>query len=248
METKIGNDIKISPITIIRKIFSVYIHNKEYDVYSIDGKEHSGMNNTPKNWWLYFTLRLPEGSFPDINDKKLIPWDVGIERRLWEIEIKQTNTHKIKWDDDRFSNHITVDMICNKKKIYSFGTFDMGFALSKLQYLQVVLSEHPYNFFEPEKEKGRKIYWWGLPATVSPKNSYPGEIAIIPEYSDELPKKEWWDEYERRTTTYLPKKYKDKWEKEDDEIFSLVNEENRYSDYINWGDALSDGNIDWFRE
>jgi len=29
-------------VAMPRKIFTVLIHNKEYDVYSIDGKEHGG--------------------------------------------------------------------------------------------------------------------------------------------------------------------------------------------------------------
>ena len=177
----------------IRQIFSVYIHNTKYYVYNIEGKEHEGLNDTPKTWWLYFDQEWgsnvpwgPTSEHPPLDSKNWTPWDVGIKRSLWEFEIKQTNSHKIKWDYHRFSNHITVNMICNKKKIYSFGTFDMAFALSKLQYLKVVLSEHPYNFFETEKELGRKIYYYGLPATVRPNNTYPGEIGIVPEYSDKL--------------------------------------------------------------
>ena len=42
--------------------------------------------------------------------------------------------------------------------IFSFGTGGnyLDFAMAKIKYLQVKLSEHPYNFFEPEKENGRK--------------------------------------------------------------------------------------------
>ena len=31
-----------------RKIYTVIIHNKEFDVYDIEGKEHEGYNDTPK--------------------------------------------------------------------------------------------------------------------------------------------------------------------------------------------------------
>ena len=229
-----------------RKIFSVYIQNKVYDVYNIEGKEHLGLNNIPNTWWLYFTSRILN-ECPKIDSEHFIPFDIGIKRHLWEFEIKQTNTYKIKWNDDSFSNNISVTMICNKKKIYSFGTFDMNFALSKIQYLQVVLSEHPYNFFEPEKEKGRKIYHYGLPATVEP-SYYPGEIKIIPEYSDELPEREWWNELERREKPFIQKKKlsgDEKW----DEIFNKEQrQETREYGSINWGDALRDGHINWFRK
>jgi hypothetical protein len=36
----------------IRKIFSVFIHEKEYDVYSIEGKKHNGEDS---NWWVYLS-------------------------------------------------------------------------------------------------------------------------------------------------------------------------------------------------
>jgi len=232
----------------VRNIFSVYIHNTKYDVYDINDKEHDGYNNIPKTWWLYFDEKGGEGwVHPPLDSKHWVPFDVSIKRHLWEFEIKQTNSNKIKWNDNSFSNNISITMICNKKKIYSFGTFDMNFALSKLQYLQVVLTEHPYNFLNPEEELGRKIYWYGLPATVKPNTTYPGEIGIVPEYSEKLSKQEWWDELEKRSKPFIPKEYKSDWEKQDDEIFDLVNDENRYDDYINWGDALSDGDIDWFR-
>lgn len=232
----------------IRKIFSVYIRDIKYDVYNIERKEHEGYNDIPKTWWLYFDQKRAEGwEHPPLDSKHWVPFDRGIERRLWQFDIKQTNTHKIKWDSNRFSNNISVKMICNKKHIYSFGTFNMNYALAKIQYLMVMLSEHPYNFFEPEKEDGRKIYYYGLPATVKPNSCHPGEISIAPDLS-EISKKEWWDELERRSKEFIPKKYNNVHEKEDDEVFNLVNDENRYSDYINWGDALSDGNINWFRK
>ena len=230
----------------IRKIFSVYIRNTEYNVYDIDGKEHEGYNNIPKTWWLYFGKEQKDWDTPPLISEDWTPFDVGIKRHLWEFEIKQNNTHKIKWDDNRFSNNISVDMICNKKKIYSFGTFDMNFALSKLQYLQVVLTEHPYNFLNQEEEKGRKIYYYGLPATIEP-SYYPGEIKIIPEYSKKITEKKWWEELERREKPYIQKEVTEM-DKQEIEMDKENREENRSCGYINWGDALSDGHINWFRK
>jgi hypothetical protein len=226
--------------TKIEKIFQVIIQKKVYDVYNINIKKHAGYNDTPKTWWLYFSDRLPDGVSPNIESDRLVPFSSGIKRMLWEFKIKQNNTHKLKWDEHRFSNNICVEMLANNKIIYSFGTFDMNFALAKIQYLQVILSEHPYNFFEQEKELGRKIYWYGLPATVRP-SSHPGEIGIVPDYSI-YPKEEWWKEYMNRRSKvgYIPN--------EEDSCFEPDYLEDKQSDYINWGDALSDGNIDWFRK
>jgi hypothetical protein len=122
----------------MKKIFTVIIHNKEYDVYHIDGKEHEGYNDTPKTWWLYYSDRLPEGITPPHDSDSWRPYCVGTLRQLWEIKIKQSNTSKVKWGETRFSNHTSVEMWCNNKLIYRFrtGGKDLGFAFAKIQYLQ----------------------------------------------------------------------------------------------------------------
>lgn len=243
METKVSQP---------RKAFTVMIHDKEHDIYDIEGKEHKGLNDTIKTWWLYYSDRLPEGTLPPIDSEYLKPWDVGILRRCWEIKIKQTNSSKHKWGETDFRNHTSVQMWCNGKLIYEFGTNGkyLDFAMAKVQYLQVMLSEHPYNFFEPETEQGRKIWWYGLPATIQVK-SCTWEIAIIPDYTAGLTKAEWWKELTRRESKYMnAEQYNslsecDKEELEMDKEDSKESEEN---DYINWGDAFSDQHINWFRK
>jgi len=132
-------------------------------------------------------------------------------------------------------------MWCNKKLIYEFittGTQDgFNFAMAKIQYLQIMLSEHPFNFFNPESENGRKIFWYGLPATIKVKSHNTWEIEIIPDY-EFLSKDEWWNELENRQ-----KKLTEKINIEDDDDF----DEQKNIGYINWGDALSDQHIYWFR-
>lgn len=231
-------------IKSIRKIFSVIIHNKEYDVYDVEGKEHEGNGDIPKTWWLYFSDRLPGDLTPPADSDSFVPFSRSINRRLWDIRIKQYNSSKYKWDEQRFSNGTNVEMWCNDKLIYQFSTFDFDFAVAKVKYLQIILSEHPYNFFEPEKENGRKIYWYGLPATIKTK-LHPGEIAIIPDYTAGFTKEEWWKELKRRETKHSSK---DELDKQFDEMDEDNNIESMNSDYINWGDALSDGNIYWFRK
>lgn len=222
-----------------RKIFDVIIHDKTYDVYDIDGKEHGGWNGEPKTWWLYFADRMPDGAIPPHDSESWEPWHKSINRRLWDIRFKEYNTSKEKWNATQFRSGLNCEMWCNNKLIYSFGTFDLNFAFAKAQYLMVKMSEHPYDFFNPEKENGRKIWWFGMPATVRPKSDR-WEIAVIPDYTTGLNKQEWWKEFLRRRSNIN--------EKVDENDIQVWDGEDDYSDYINWGDALSDGHIDWFRK
>lgn len=231
----------------MRKAFTVVIYDKEYDVYDIEGKEHEGWNGVPKTRWLYFSERLPDGLLPPIDSPHFVPFDIGINRMVWDVKFKQKNTTKEKWNSTHFSNHTSVEMWCNNKLVYAFGTNGkyLDFAMAKVQYLQVMLSEHPYNFFEPETENGRKIFWYGLPATVRVKSST-WEISVVPDYATGLTEVEWWKELKRRESKiYTPVDDMDKQMAEmEEEDFN----ESMSDGYINWGDALSDAHIDWFRK
>lgn len=229
----------------MRKIFTVIIGKNEYDVYDIEGKEHAGHNDVPKTWWLYFSERLPEGLVPPIDSDSWLPFHKWINRRVWRFEIQQHNTTKYKWDETRFSNCTTVDMYCNNKLVYQFqsGGSDLSFVMGKIQYLQVILDEHPFNFFEPEKEQGRKIFFHGLPALIK-LSSHVGEISILPEYHEQLTKEEWWKEYAHRKMKLDFSGVTDDWQEMDEEYLQEAIEREE----INHGDALSDGNINWFRK
>lgn len=232
----------------MRKIFDVMIYEKYYDVYDIDGKEHHGLNGEPKTWWVYFSDRLPEGTLPPIDSDSWEPWHVGIKRCVWDIKLKQRNSTKEKWGDTQFNNHISVEMNCNWKLFYSFGTFDMAFAMAKVQYLQVIMSEHPFNFFDPKKENGRLIWGYNLPATVVVNNYNPWEIKIRPDYTTGLSRKEWWDAYKERKSKKLSAVsifIDEDWDDIEEEEGNCLDES---CDLIGWGDALFDGNIWWFRE
>jgi len=106
--------------------------------------------------------------------------------------------------------------------------------------MQTVLGEHPYNFFQPEQENGRKICWYGLPATVRVKDQS-WEITVVPDY-DGISKEEWWKELERRMSTFSKEDEDDKEMREQDW------EETLHSESINWGDAFEDAHINWFRK
>jgi hypothetical protein len=222
-----------------KKIFEVIIFDKVYDVYDIEGKEEDPGNNEPKTWWVYYADRLPEGTVPPVDSDNWEHWHASIQRHLWDIRFVQKNTSKGKWNSTHFRNHTSVEMWCNKKLIYAFTTTGtssgLSFAMAKVQYLQTMLSEHCFNFFEPEKENGRKIWWYNLPATVVTR-SRGWEIMIKPDYTD-MPKEEWWKEYKKRS--FRPSDDEPEWDR---------HEEGEESDMINWGDALSDDHINWFRK
>jgi len=224
----------------MRKLFNIIIQDKSYNVYGIDSKEHESYNGEPTTWWVYYEDEIGE---LDIDSKNWIPYQYSMNRRLWDIRIKQYNTTKYKWDDIHFRNHTSVEMWCNNRLVYQFRTIGddngLSFAMAKVQYLKTVMGEHPYNFFEPETDNGRKIYWYGLPATI--KTGYDaGEIQIVPEYSD-LPKDKWWKELDNRESC---------WNEPPDELEEIHKEDRdecMKNDIINWGDALSDQHINWFR-
>lgn len=223
-----------------RKIFDVMIGDNYFDVYDIEGKEHEDLNDTCRTWWVYMAPRLPDGMTPPADSDDLKPFSKGINRRVWDIRFKEYNTTKVKWDELNFRYGLECTMLCNGKPVYSFGTHDLSFAMAKAQYLMVILSEHPYNFFEPEKEKGRKILFFNLPATIQPSTSYPWEISIYPDY-EAMDQTEWWQKYKERSV----RKTGDR-EDETDEHDDFI--EVRELGYIHWGDALSDGYIGWFRK
>jgi hypothetical protein len=224
---------------IIRKVFDVRISNKLYGVWDIEGKEHGGWNGEPKTWWVYYTDSIPGDMVPPIDSEHWEPYSKSINRLLWDIRFEESNSANEKWGSTNFRSHLSCEMRCNDKLVYSFGTRDMAFAFGKAAYLMTILCEHSYNFLEPEKEKGRKIWWYGLPALISPKSDG-WEIGIIPDYTTGLDKVTWWKEFVSRRSNLN--------ENIDPDDMNIWDDEDEGSDYINWGDALSDGHIGWHRK
>jgi hypothetical protein len=224
----------------MRKVFKVYINEKHYDVWDIPGREHAGWNDVPKTWWLFYANPAPTP--PDQDSKDFVPFHKSISRGVWEVAFKQRTTTKYKWDELQFRGSTWCTLACNGQVVYEFGTNGgqdgMSFALARAQVLMVELGEHAYNFFDQEAERGRKVYYHGLPATVRP--SGPGEIGIVPDYTCGLTKEGWWSELRRRQSKFG--KLPDEWDRARDDG------EDEDDDYINWGSALSDQHIDWFRK
>ncbi len=211
-----------------RIAFEIMIEGEPHRVWDIPDYEHENgkWNGTPATWWLE-------------REGMLYPYvDRGVNRICWEINFKQTNTTKFKWDDLNISSGGKCTIKANGKIVYQFFSRSPEYALPKAQHLLYQLTEHPYNFLEQEKEKGRKIWYYGLPAQIKPSHM-PGEIAILPEYSSNLDKKEWWRLYRERSK---PIKLSD--------VEEEHSYESEWEDYgeIGHGDALWDGMINWFRE
>lgn len=231
----------------MNKIFTVLINKHSYDVYNLN-KEHEGLNDTPTSWWIYLDSdELLDGQRKaptNEDDEYFIPYDSNIKRICWKYEIEESVSTKYKWDSINFRNHIKVKLYANNRLVYedSFNGNYMQYVLAKIETLKVEMSEHPFDFFEPEKENGRLIYYYGLPAKI--KVTGINHIGIIPDYCI-LDKDRWWVEYARRKSLIsklTTEMEKDDYESDKDDMF-----EDMEAGYINWGSPLSDGNIKWFR-
>ena len=241
-----------APFERLHKIFDVMIDEKLYPVYSIPGYEHElgKSNGCPETWWLdwsdYEETIDDDGDTEEPCVRELIPYiDKGAHRICWEIRYRQFNRMKYKWDEWDMRNGGKCEMYANGKLVYSFFSREIGYALSRAQSLETILLEHPFDFLNQEKENGRKIWYYGLPATVRINDSYPGEIGIVPDYSY-MDKKEWWKELKKKKEKITPKDYK----KEEDDLCDEdeFNEDMRMDTWISHGDALWDGMIWWFRD
>jgi hypothetical protein len=241
-----------APFEQVHKIFDILIDNTPYPVYSIPGYEHQlgKSNGCPDTWWLdYSDYEATSDEDGDIHEpcvRELIPYiDLGSHRICWEIRYRQYNRLKYKWDEWDIRNGGTCEMFANGKLVYKFSAREIGYALARAQSLEVILLEHPFDFLNQEKENGRKIWYYGLPATVRASNVHPGEIGIVPDYSY-MSKEEWWDSLKEKKKKITPKNHKDT---QDDSIEKEeLEDDRRFESWISHGDALWDGMIWWFRD
>lgn len=220
-----------------RETYKILIGDTEHQVWDIEGYEHEygKWNNEVPTYWVEM-----EGGILD-------PFIItGVHRICWEVNFKQSNYTKHKWGSVNIRRSGRCIIKANGREVYSFLSSDLGFAMSKAQYLTTLISEHPYNFFEPEKEKGRKIWYYNLPATIEP-SSNPGEIRVYPDYVGEYEGKKnnwkWWkDYYERFRYKGLSDSGIENHDGDEEQF-----EETRDVGWINHGDVLWEGNIRWFR-
>ena len=230
----------------VRKLFEIRIYEKMYPVYSIKGCEHNlgKYNGCPDTWWLDYSQYDTEIGDPE---RELIPYiDKGVHRICWGVEYQQHNSSKFKWDEWNIRSGGICKISANGKPVYKFHYSDIEGALAAATNKINNLVGHPFNFINPEEEVGRKIWYYGLPATILLGYEV-GEIKINPDYSY-MTKDEWWNELEKRRTNVYPK---DRIYKNDDKEMEEMEKEHfeEYKDYgtINHGSAFYDGMINWFR-
>lgn len=225
-----NSDQPVQPAPSKRHIFDIWFRDRLCPVYDIQGKEHNHgkWNGEPATWWVDIGVEVAKNT--GVRIENLVEYhNKSIARPCWDIRIKEINHYKVKWDEDRWSSNTSCEMWANGKLIYGFVVRDIEFAMAKAQVLMIQLTEHPFNFFDQKKEEGRKIWWY----------YEPGNIKIRPDYAT-MDKETWWKKYHERAQR----------PGEDDEF---ENWEDRMGDYktddlINWGDALSDQHIYWFRK
>ncbi len=222
----------------VHKAFDIYINDNPHTVYSISGYEHElgKSNGSPAQWWLDYSTEVnPE--------RELVPYiDRNVHRVCWEIHYKQKNTSRHKGGGWRISGSGYCKIFANGKHVYSMSGSDIGSILSNAHTMTEKLLSHPYDFINPENDNGRKIYYYGLPATVRVGSSV-GEIWIYPEYTD-IPEKDWWRLYSERKYPVDINAYS----KETMEIEKNDDNYDRSNATINHGDAFWDGMINWFRK
>lgn len=268
----------------MNKLFEISINEKLYPVYQILGKEHSlgTYNGCPSDWWLLYDDDMNESKLLDemsINSN-LIPYiDKGVHRICWEINYKQYNNIRFKYAEYDIRDGGECLIKANGREIYKFISSDLMFAMSKVSVTIQRILGHPYNFLEPEKDNGRKIFFCGLPAFVY-QGYEVGEIKIKPDYSV-ISKKKWWyiyDFYNQMEELNFDNEQldinfdeldnpnlfadpltdetiqeengftSDELMRDETLLYETPQEEYGYAtDIINWGDALEDGKINWFR-
>ncbi|HUN56443.1 MAG TPA: hypothetical protein VMU29_14915 [Smithella sp.] len=224
----------------MEKAFSVLINGKEYDVWDIPGKVHT-KDESESTHWIYdvddFSV-IGNRVAPPLDSPNWIPFSRHINRLQWDIRFTEKCSGKVKWDRVTYSNRINVEMRCNGKLVYEFdangGAIGLSYAMAKAQTLMAEIPEHPFDFFNPQKEDGRKIWWFGLPATVKIGQTRPWEIKIVPDLTS-MSEDDWWTSYCAR----------DPYQFSADDDFQS---EDCYQGFINWGDAFSDQHINWFRK
>ena len=90
-------------------------------------------------------------------------------RPLWGLKVEQdTDLH---WENWKYDNHVSgttnIEITLNGKPVWRGGSFnDLFLAVAFAQAKILELGEIPFDFAEPEKEKGRRVWYYDQPAVV----------------------------------------------------------------------------------
>ena len=234
----------------VRKIFEILIEGRMYPVYGIEGYEHmlGQSNGCPASWWLDYSVYHTDDDDEEPTMRELVPYiDKGVHRICWGVNYRQYNSTKYKWDEWNIRSGGVCEITANNKPVYKFHWRDFEGALAVAQVKINDMIGHPFNFIYPEKEVGRKIWYYGLPAKIL-LGYEPGEIRIDPDFSYLSPQ-EWWDKLEERKSNVYPKDEKlDDDEELDRDLDKEYFDDSKHYGSINHGDAFYDKMIGWFRK
>ena len=151
-----------------RKIFDIVLNGRLNGVWDRPNHKHTlgQMNGCPDTWWVKYVRREEEEDHEVQVD--WIPFiDKGTNRASWDIRIKQGNVTKFKWDEWQINKTGYVELTLNNRVVDEFGFNDLNYAFAKAQLRTFEMCEHPFNFFDPESEIGRKIYYHRQPAIIN---------------------------------------------------------------------------------
>lgn len=176
----------------VEKIFELQIDHKMFDVYLIK------CGGTETRWIDYL-------------ERGLLPYTGRTHKICWGVICEQLNRPQNIFDANDFSGRTFCSITANGKKIYEFKhhsiggyaislnpLYELNDALKKAQDIIDKIQDHPFDFINPKKEIGRKIWYYGLPATIKLTDDF-GIVNIVPDLSY-LSLEEWFDELIKRTT------------------------------------------------
>lgn len=101
-------------------------------------------------------------------EDELHPWLLGRDLApVWGVEIKQNGYTKRKWGDLEFRSNTCGYITCNGDPVYKIRAGSLHYAMAKAQTLIVELTDHIFDFVNPESMIGHKVWYENCPAIVS---------------------------------------------------------------------------------
>jgi len=164
--------VSFSPKKIVpHKLFDIQIKDKLFEVWHRDEKHNIGTLNGSSyedNMWVkYFDTWISPTCDP-LTEITWVPWHDwnGNNKVCFEIRIKQSNYVKHKYDEYSIRGTGICEIICNTRKVYEFYFGDINYAFACAQKMIMEMKEHFFDFKNPEKEIGRKIWYKRQPAII----------------------------------------------------------------------------------
>lgn len=169
----------IKPDTDLSKIrltnLDLVLYDKPYNVYRVEGYNHTIRGYEPINLWT-----CPSDEEPTYQN--LIQFSG--KAPTWGITFEETNYIKSKWYETEIRKSGVCWITRNGEKFYCVTGRDMDYCLAKAQYFLVRLMEEiPFYFHERNWQQqaiGMKIWYDNKPAVIGGFSS-DNEIRIVDE-------------------------------------------------------------------